>query len=153
MSFKELLQSSGYSLSIMKKNKKVVKGNVDERVLFNIRQAKPLALRLPVLQDLSGLPPGWSSFMTRLGIPELVTLRNSDNGLNCFYQSISDAFSGKISLQQVRTLLANFVTPEDVKAIGLDVLRHRVIVTYEAEADELSSEDIVKKIFDAVEVP
>ncbi len=115
MSFKELLKSSGYSLSIMKKNKKVVEGNVDERVLFSIRQAKPLALGLPVLQDLSGLPPGWSSFMTRLGIPELVTLRNSDNGLNCFYQSISDAFSGKISLQQVRTLLANFVTPEDVK--------------------------------------
>jgi MoxR-like ATPase len=45
------------------------------------------------------------------------------------------------------------VTPDDVKAIGMDVLRHRVIITYEAEADELASEDIIRKIFDEVEVP
>jgi MoxR-like ATPase len=45
------------------------------------------------------------------------------------------------------------VTPDDVKAIGMDVLRHRVIITYEAEAEELTSEDIVRKIFDEVEVP
>jgi MoxR-like ATPase len=46
-----------------------------------------------------------------------------------------------------------YVTPEDVKSIGVDVLRHRVILTYEAEAEELGPEDIVKKIFDEVEVP
>jgi len=46
-----------------------------------------------------------------------------------------------------------FVTPEDVKSIGMDVLRHRVIVTYEAEAEEVTSEDVVKKIFDEIEVP
>jgi MoxR-like ATPase len=46
-----------------------------------------------------------------------------------------------------------FVTPEDVKAIGFDVLRHRVSVTYEAEAEELTSEKILQKIFDRVEVP
>lgn len=46
-----------------------------------------------------------------------------------------------------------FVTPQDVKSIGMDVLRHRVIITYEAEAEEISSEDIVQKIFDTVEVP
>jgi len=46
-----------------------------------------------------------------------------------------------------------YVTPEDVKAIGMDVLRHRVIVTYEAEAEETTSEEIVKKIFDEIEVP
>ncbi len=46
-----------------------------------------------------------------------------------------------------------YVTPEDVKAMGLDILRHRVIVTYEAEAEEVSSEDIVRRIFDHVEVP
>jgi len=46
-----------------------------------------------------------------------------------------------------------YVTPEDVKAIGMDVLRHRVIVTYEAEAEEINSEDIVKKVFDEIEVP
>jgi len=46
-----------------------------------------------------------------------------------------------------------YVTPQDVKSIGMDVLRHRVIVSYEAEAEDLSSEDIVQKIFDSVEVP
>ncbi|HOE62849.1 MAG TPA: AAA family ATPase [Candidatus Sumerlaeota bacterium] len=45
------------------------------------------------------------------------------------------------------------VTPDDVKAVGLDILRHRVIITYEAEAEEITSEDIVRKIFDEVEVP
>jgi len=46
-----------------------------------------------------------------------------------------------------------FVTPEDVKAIGPDVLRHRLIRTYEAEAEEITSEHIVKRIFETVEVP
>jgi len=45
------------------------------------------------------------------------------------------------------------VTPDDVKSIGVDVLRHRIIPTYEAEAEEITSEDIIKKIFDEVEVP
>jgi len=46
-----------------------------------------------------------------------------------------------------------YVTPEDVKAVSADVLRHRVIVTYEAEAEELDSESIIRQIFDAIEVP
>ena len=46
-----------------------------------------------------------------------------------------------------------FVTPEDIKDIGLDVLRHRVLTTYDADAQELTSDDIVKQIFDGVEVP
>ena len=46
-----------------------------------------------------------------------------------------------------------YVTPEDIKSIGMDVLRHRVIPTYEAEAEEKTSEDIVQQIFDTVEVP
>ena len=46
-----------------------------------------------------------------------------------------------------------YVTPEDVRAIGMDVLRHRIIVTYEAEAEELSSEDIVRKVLNKIEVP
>jgi len=46
-----------------------------------------------------------------------------------------------------------FVTPQDVKTIGPDVLRHRVIVSYEAEAEEKTSEDIIKRVFEEVEVP
>jgi MoxR-like ATPase len=46
-----------------------------------------------------------------------------------------------------------FVIPEDIKSIGFDVLRHRLILTYEAEAEEVTPEDVIQKIFDAVEVP
>ena len=46
-----------------------------------------------------------------------------------------------------------YVTPQDVKSIGPDVLRHRVIVSYEAEAEEKTSDEIIKKIFSEVEVP
>jgi len=46
-----------------------------------------------------------------------------------------------------------YVTPQDVKSIGMDVLRHRVIVSYEAEAEDMTSEDVIQKIFDSVEVP
>jgi MoxR-like ATPase len=47
----------------------------------------------------------------------------------------------------------NFVVPDDVKAIGADVLRHRVVLTYEAEAEEVTSEDVVRRIFEVVRVP
>jgi MoxR-like ATPase len=46
-----------------------------------------------------------------------------------------------------------FVTPEDVKAIGVDVLRHRVLPTFEAEAENINSDELVKKIFSEIEVP
>ena len=46
-----------------------------------------------------------------------------------------------------------YVTPQDIKSIGMDVLRHRVIVSYEAEAEEKTSEDIIKILFDEIEVP
>ena len=46
-----------------------------------------------------------------------------------------------------------YVTPQDVKSVGLDVLRHRVTLTYEAEAEEKTAEDIVQRLFDELPVP
>ncbi|WP_257460782.1 AAA family ATPase [Archangium lipolyticum] len=46
-----------------------------------------------------------------------------------------------------------FVTPEDVKAVAFDVLRHRIALTYEAEAEELTTEKLIQRVFDRVEVP
>jgi MoxR-like ATPase len=46
-----------------------------------------------------------------------------------------------------------YVVPQDVKTIGLDVLRHRIIPSYEAEAEDKTSEDIIKRIFEEVKVP
>ena len=46
-----------------------------------------------------------------------------------------------------------YVTPQDVKSIGADVLRHRIIVTYEAEAEDIDADAVVKSVFDGVPVP
>ena len=46
-----------------------------------------------------------------------------------------------------------YVSPEDVKAVGQDILRHRIVLTYEAEAEEISSEDVIRRLFEHVEVP
>ncbi|HXV61880.1 MAG TPA: MoxR family ATPase [Vicinamibacteria bacterium] len=46
-----------------------------------------------------------------------------------------------------------YVTPEDVKSVGPDVLRHRIILSYEAEAENVEPEEIIRRIFDTVEVP
>lgn len=46
-----------------------------------------------------------------------------------------------------------YVTPDDVKSIGLDVLRHRIILTYEAEAENVTTEEVIRRVFDKVVVP
>ncbi len=46
-----------------------------------------------------------------------------------------------------------YVTPEDVKAVGPDVLRHRLVLTYEADAEEVTPEQVVRRVFEVVEVP
>jgi len=46
-----------------------------------------------------------------------------------------------------------YVTPEDVRSIGMDVMRHRIILSYEAEAEEVNTEDVIRKVLNRVEVP
>lgn len=46
-----------------------------------------------------------------------------------------------------------YTTPEDVKAVGMDILRHRIIATYEAEAEEVTPEDVIQRVFEKIEVP
>jgi MoxR-like ATPase len=46
-----------------------------------------------------------------------------------------------------------YVAPQDVKTIGPDILRHRILLTYEGEARELTSDDIIQEIFNTVDVP
>ena len=82
-----------------------------------------------------------------VGIPELETL-------------IENGASPRASIFLLRAARGNafirgrsYVTPEDVKTIGMDVLRHRVVPSYEAEAEEIDSDSLVKMLFDHVEVP
>lgn len=46
-----------------------------------------------------------------------------------------------------------YVVPHDIKTIGFDILRHRILLTYEAEAENVTPDDVLKKIFDTIEVP
>ena len=87
--------------------------------------------------------------------------RNPESyGLSELSQLISYGASPRASIYLINTAKAHaflhgqgYVTPEDIKQVATDVLQHRVIVSYEAEAEEISSTDIVLKILDQVEVP
>jgi len=83
-----------------------------------------------------------------------------DSGLSDLDGLIDFGASPRATINLVRAAKARafmqhrgYITPEDVRFIGADVLRHRVILTYEAEAEEITSEDIIKRLFEAVEVP
>ena len=80
--------------------------------------------------------------------------------LNELDQLINYGASPRASIALIKAAKAHaflkgrgFVSPEDVKAIGKDVLRHRVMPSYEAEAENIKSDEIVDKIFAQIEVP
>ncbi|MHC4516739.1 MAG: AAA family ATPase [Planctomycetota bacterium] len=88
------------------------------------------------------------------------TRNPEEAGLSKLKQLILYGGSPRASLSLTRSARAHaflagrgFVTPQDVKAVGMAVLRHRVITTYEAEAEEVTSEDILQQVFDHVPVP
>lgn len=88
------------------------------------------------------------------------TRNPSDYGLEDLGELIAFGASPRASIYLAKAAKAHaflkkrgYVTPEDVRAIGMDVLRHRVIVTYEAEAEEVASEDVVRKVLNNIEVP
>ena len=90
----------------------------------------------------------------------MATRYPQDNGLSSLRSLISYGASPRASIYMVTAARANafiqgrgYVSPEDVKGIAQDVLRHRVIPTYEAEAEAVSSSQIVSTILEHVEVP
>jgi MoxR-like ATPase len=81
-------------------------------------------------------------------------------GLDDLADLISFGGSPRASICLAKTARAHaflrrrgYVTPEDVRAVGMDVLRHRVLITYEAEAEEVTSEDVVTRVLNNIEVP
>ncbi len=81
-------------------------------------------------------------------------------GLKGYSQLIEYGASPRASICLIQAARANafirrrgYVTPEDIKSVGMDVLRHRIIPSFEAEAENITSEKIIQKIFDTVEVP
>ena len=89
-----------------------------------------------------------------------VTRYPGDNGLSHLKSLIEFGASPRASIYLIDAARAHafihgrgFVTPEDIKQMAPDVLRHRIITTYEAEAQEITSADIIQRILDHVEVP
>ncbi len=90
----------------------------------------------------------------------LATRNPVDYGLAELAGLIAFGASPRASIYLARTARAHaflqrrgYVTPEDVRAMALDVLRHRVLVTYEAEAEEVTPENVIEKILNKIEVP
>jgi MoxR-like ATPase len=91
----------------------------------------------------------------------VLTTRNpGNNGLSDLRPFIAYGASPRAGINMILAARAHafikgrgFVTPDDVKEVAPDVLRHRVIVSYEAEAENVSSADIVQRILDYAEVP
>ena len=88
------------------------------------------------------------------------TRNPAGNGLNDLEGIIDYGASPRATINLIRAAKARaftehrgYITPEDIRYIGADVLRHRVILTYEAEAEELTSEDVIQRLFEVVEVP
>ena len=82
------------------------------------------------------------------------------NGLEDLEGIIDFGASPRATINLVRAAKARaftehrgYITPEDIRNIGADVLRHRIILTYEAEAEELNPEDVIQRLFEVVEVP
>ena len=81
-------------------------------------------------------------------------------GLNDLSDLIAYGASPRATIYLAKTARAHaflrrrgYVTPEDVRSVGMDVLRHRVLLTYEAEAEEVTPEDVVTRVLNNVEVP
>jgi len=90
----------------------------------------------------------------------LATRHPGNNGLGDLNNLINYGASPRASIYLVSAARAHaflkgrgFVTPEDIKQIAPDVLRHRIIVTYEAEAENISTDHIVRRILDHTDVP
>ena len=87
--------------------------------------------------------------------------RNPDShGLSDLEGIIDFGASPRATINLVRAAKARaftehrgYITPEDIRYIGADVLRHRLILTYEAEAEELTPEDVIQRLFEVIEVP
>ena len=84
----------------------------------------------------------------------------SNNGLEDLSGIIDFGASPRATINLIRAAKARaftesrgYITPEDIRYIGADILRHRVILTYEAEAEELTPEDVIQRLFEVVEVP
>ena len=90
-----------------------------------------------------------AGFSVKEFVQKVVQVRGEFQQLEVAFTTMLGSAEKANALMQQR----NYTTPNDVKAVAMDILRHRVAVTYEAEAEDISPDHIVQKILDSVRVP
>ena len=140
----------------------------DERMIVDRMAGTPLAVVSPVVQPSQVLHA--RKVVQQIYVDDkikeyvldvvLATRNRSNNELGSLGDLIAFGASPRASIYLIKAARAHaflkgrgYVTPEDIKQLAPDILRHRVITTYEAEAQEITSAEIVQRILDQVEVP
>ncbi len=85
--------------------------------------------------------------------PQEYNLKSLENMIQFGASPRASIFLNRVSKAFAFMQGRGYVVPHDIKTIGLDILRHRIILSYEAEAENIETDDVLKKIFDTVEVP
>jgi MoxR-like ATPase len=125
-------------------------------------QVKPVVTPEEIIRARSAVEMIYMDPQVERYIVQLVmaTRDPAAHGLDDLVDLISYGASPRATICLAKTARAHaflnrrgFVTPDDVRAMGMDVLRHRVLLTYEAEAEEVTPEDVVTRVLNSVEVP
>ncbi len=140
----------------------------DELDILRRMSGGPAPTASPVVQPaeiLEARDAAWTIYMDsrveRYIVDIVFATRNpDDNGLEELTPLIAFGASPRATISLARAARAHaflrhrgYVTPEDIRSVAMDVLRHRIILTYEAEAEETTSEDIVTRVIETIEVP
>ncbi|MFV2065333.1 MAG: AAA family ATPase [Pirellulales bacterium] len=127
-----------------------------------VAEIRSVASSEEILEARSVVDQIWADEKVRDYIVDLVraTRRNADSPVHGLEGMIETGASPRASIYLMKAAKAHaflqsrsYVTPHDVKTFALDVLRHRVILTYEAEAEGKTADEIVRKVLDNVPVP
>ncbi|HBJ31997.1 MAG TPA: ATPase, partial [Dehalococcoidia bacterium] len=134
---------------------------VDRMTGFDLPEIKPVVTQDDILRARNVVRSIYVDDKVKEYVLDLVqATRSPENGLHDLKPLIAYGASPRASIYLITAARAHaflrgrgYVAPEDVKQLAGDVLRHRVITTYEAEAESITSTDLVQRILDSVEVP
>ena len=135
---------------------------MDRMTAFEIAKAEPVVTLSELLEAKKVIQQIYVDDKVKDYIVDVVfaTREPAKHGLKDMAQFIEFGASPRASIALNMAARAHaflrhrgYVTPEDVKAIGPDVLRHRLVLTYEADAEEVTAEQVVRRAFEVIEVP
>jgi len=148
-------------LKITYPNKKEEREILDRMATAPDLEVRPVARPEQILQARNVVNQIYVDEKLKEYVVNLVfaTRKPADYGLEMAHL-IEYGASPRATIFMIRAAMAHafingrgYVIPEDIKAVAMDVLRHRIILSYEAESEELTSEDLIIRVFDAIPVP